>query len=196
MVTRKEVVAFIDESGAVTVNQLCEKFGMDKSRARQAVIKLLDAGLLIWCPALPRQAVFFTTPKEGRAFGLILRQKAGHGGSTGISRDKYYGPHMEGIRKLIKARSMGVTISEVVKELEVTRVVATKALDMLVEKGELWREAATGGGPYGRPPWIYAASDDDYEARDEQYQEERKTRTKKKAEPKEPSDIPELGGWS
>jgi predicted transcriptional regulator len=169
---KDELMKWIDDSGAVTLTQLRDRYELGSDEARHILISLLEEDLIIWCPALPRQAVFFTRkPEVGtRAFGLLLTRQAKNG-TVREARDELIAK----VRSLFDEHpETGMLIKQVMDALNISRPRAAKALDQLVKDDVLSKRQAKATGTFGRPPFIYGFDSRAIRIRELRYLRDRK----------------------
>lgn len=188
MVSTKEIMAWIDANGAITARNLRDQFDLEPAEARRVLIKLLEKDLIMWCPGLPKQGVFFTAMREDvRPFGLMLKKQAQSGVEIISSAET-----RERIKDIFDDRpAMGYLIKEIMELTDLSRPRVVKALEFLVKHGELHKQVAARPASFGRPPYIYALNKRAADVREIRYQRDRSGKTETA-----PESVVEKTVWS
>jgi hypothetical protein len=131
-ITKQQFLDLIRRDGAITVGGLRKEWGLSREEACRLIIRHLAANNVVWVPALPHQAIFFTTLDNKKSFGLTLIRHANSVGQGGSSRQS-----IDRLSDFIAQNPDGLLISALMVELSLGRDSITRALKKLKADGKV-----------------------------------------------------------
>lgn len=157
MPTLKDLMAYVDDKGYVTIESIQAYFDLTEDQACRALRACWERGLLS-----PMTTSFFARPVDGAAPKL----------RGGRSRSTWHEPNMKKIRDLLDDRGgVGVAATDVAQALDVSRGTAVNVLRLMVDREELIEKQSEFGGSFGKNPMVWGRTPEEIAAREQVFKD-------------------------
>ena len=165
MVTRKAILAIVDEAYHLSIKELAEGLGLPMKEATRIAVKLIGDGTL-----LPMDQAYLARPtKEGLPAPFTSMKK-----SDGSWRTAQMQIMLDWMKK---QPEMGVSIADVEEAVDgVTANVARLVLKAMVVKDLILTRESQYGGIFGHRPKIFGLTPEALDAREQLYLVKQKDR--------------------